>query len=146
MSSFTRAESRKVLIVHADPTMASSLSRILSEAGFDVSVVDPRQGFAEGLLLTTYRPHVVITGYSIGTSTGEPLCSWLLRRTSIPIVGVCDGPETLAGALMLEMGADAYVTTPISPKELVSRINSLLRRCSSSRLRQNGRAEAARQS
>lgn len=59
---------------------------------------------------------------------GDELCIRIRELSPVPIIVLGQGQEEAAGVEFLEMGADAYLPSPLNPRELLARIRSLLRR------------------
>src|SRR5215470_10511227 len=117
----------RVLVVDDDPTVSDVVRRYLERAGYTVALV------ADGVTaLNEYarqRPDLVILDLMLPGLDGLEVCRRLrLQPGSAPIIMLTAlGEETdrIAG---LQMGADDYVTKPFSPRELVLRVQSVLRR------------------
>jgi DNA-binding response OmpR family regulator len=116
-----------VLVVDDDPTVSDVVRRYLERAGFEVALA------ADGVTaLNEYarrRPDLVILDIMLPGLDGLEVCRRLrLQADSAPIIMLTAlGEETdrIAG---LQLGADDYVTKPFSPRELVLRVQSVLRR------------------
>jgi DNA-binding response OmpR family regulator len=116
-----------VLVVDDDPTVSDVVRRYLERAGYGVSLA------ADGVTaLNEYarrRPDLVILDIMLPGLDGLEVCRRLrLQADSAPIIMLTAlGEETdrIAG---LQLGADDYVTKPFSPRELVLRVQSVLRR------------------
>jgi DNA-binding response OmpR family regulator len=117
----------RVLVVDDDPTVSDVVRRYLEHAGHSVALV------ADGVTaLNEYarqRPDLVILDLMLPGLDGLEVCRRLrLQPNSAPIIMLTAlGEETdrIAG---LQIGADDYVTKPFSPRELVLRVQSVLRR------------------
>ena len=116
-----------MLVVDDDPTVSDVVRRYLERAGYGVSLA------ADGVTaLNEYarrRPDLVILDIMLPGLDGLEVCRRLrLQADSAPIIMLTAlGEETdrIAG---LQLGADDYVTKPFSPRELVLRVQSVLRR------------------
>jgi DNA-binding response OmpR family regulator len=117
----------RVLVVDDDPTVSDVVRRYLEHAGYSVALA------ADGVTaLNEYarqRPDLVILDLMLPGLDGLEVCRRLrLHPDSAPIIMLTAlGEETdrIAG---LQIGADDYVTKPFSPRELVLRVQSVLRR------------------
>jgi two-component system response regulator ResD len=67
---------------------------------------------------------------------GLELCRWIRSRSKLPVIMVTARGEEADRIVGLELGADDYVTKPFSPRELVARIRSVLRRSAPELVRQ----------
>ena len=61
---------------------------------------------------------------------GLALCRWIRARSQLPVIMVTALAEEADRLTGLELGADDYLTKPFSPRELVARVNAVLRRAS----------------
>jgi DNA-binding response OmpR family regulator len=117
----------RVLLVEDDATVRDVVSRYLGEAGYDVTqAVDGRAG----LQSTRERlPDVVVLDLMLPGMSGLDVCRALRRdHDRLPILMLTALGEERDRVRGLELGADDYVTKPFSPRELVLRVGSVLRR------------------
>ena len=117
----------RVLLVEDDATVRDVVSRYLGEAGYDVTeAVDGRAG----LQSTRERlPDVVVLDLMLPGMSGLDVCRALRRdHDRLPILMLTALGEEGDRVRGLELGADDYVTKPFSPRELVLRVGSVLRR------------------
>jgi DNA-binding response OmpR family regulator len=114
-----------VLVVDDDPTITDVLHRYLDQAGYDV------QTAADGetaLVAASEPPDLVVLDLMLPGIDGLEVCRRLREKAPVPVIML-----TALGAeddriLGLEVGADDYVAKPFSPRELVLRIEAVLRR------------------
>ena len=113
---------KKVLIVYPPGTERAIMIPALESAGFQVASAED----SEAGLRTLYQicPDTIILADS---PEGQKLCSRIRDFSNAPIIVLGKGDE-LAKVKMLEIGADVYLTKPVSSEELVVRVHSLLRR------------------
>jgi DNA-binding response OmpR family regulator len=117
----------RVLLVEDDPTVRDVVTRYLGEAGYEVTeAVDGRAG----LQSTRDRlPDVVVLDLMLPGMSGLDVCRALRRdHERLPILMLTALGEERDRVRGLELGADDYVTKPFSPRELVLRVGSVLRR------------------
>jgi len=118
---------QRILVVDDDPTVSDVVRRYLERAGFDVVLA------ADGAsALSAYareQPDLVVLDLMLPGMDGLEVCR-RLRATSdnLPIVMLTALGEESDRVLGLQLGADDYVTKPFSPRELVLRVQSVLRR------------------
>ncbi|MFG2981258.1 response regulator transcription factor [Streptomyces sp. NPDC048258] len=123
----------RVLVVDDDPTVSEVVSGYLERAGFTVHRAADGPSALEAA--ARHRPHLVVLDLMLPGMDGLEVCRRLrARENGNPAVAVVmltahgDEEERILG---LEVGADDYVTKPFSPRELVLRVRSVLRRASS---------------
>ncbi|MFF8268404.1 response regulator transcription factor [Streptomyces sp. NPDC016562] len=116
----------RVLVVDDDPTVAEVVTGYLARAGFTV------EHAADGAtaLASAGRtwPDLVVLDLMLPGMDGLDVCRRLRASGPVPVVMLTargDEEDRIAG---LELGADDYVTKPFSPRELVLRVESVLRR------------------
>ena len=123
---------RRVLVVEDDPTVAEVVTGYLSRAGY--ATEHAADGFAALDRAASFRPHLVVLDLMLPGIDGLEVCRRLRRAEegpAIPVVMLTARGEEADRILGLELGADDYVTKPFSPRELVLRIGSVLRRAES---------------
>lgn len=123
---------RRVLVVEDDPTVAEVVTGYLSRAGYTTR--HAADGFAALDGAAEFRPHLVVLDLMLPGIDGLEVCRRLRRADNgpaVPVVMLTARGEEADRILGLELGADDYVTKPFSPRELVLRIGSVLRRAES---------------
>ena len=117
----------RVLVVDDDPTVSDVVRRYLEQAGCEVRLAaDGADGLAA---VASQRPDLVVLDLMMPGIDGLEVCRRLRRQLpDLPIVMLTALGEEADRVLGLEVGADDYVTKPFSPRELVLRIRSVLRR------------------
>jgi DNA-binding response OmpR family regulator len=116
-----------VLVVEDDPAIADLVARYLRRDGFGVQV--EKDGATALAAVRRQRPVAVVLDVGLPTMDGIEVCRTL--RTSgdwTPILFVTARDDEVDRVLGLELGADDYVTKPFSPRELVARVRTVLRR------------------
>jgi DNA-binding response OmpR family regulator len=115
-----------ILVVDDDPQIRSLLTEYLGENGVRVSTAPTGQQMSE--ILGDEAIDLVILDLRLANEDGMAIARSLRERFAIPVVmltGVKDEADRVMG---LELGADDYVTKPFSPRELLARIRTVLRR------------------
>jgi len=117
----------RILIIEGDRSLQKILKRLFSSEGYEVDVVPDE---VAGLEVIGQRPpSVVIVDLRHPGSSGCDLCKKIANLTpGLPLVILSASPDVADKVLLLEMGADDYVTIPFSPRELVARLRALMRR------------------
>ena len=116
----------KILLIHPDLVLREELTFVLQHSGFQVAhVIEGWQALAE-----IYRgcPDLVVMFESCHRLNGDELCVRIRAICQTPIIVLGQDYEEAAGIEFLEMGADAYLASPLNPRELLAWIRSLLRR------------------
>ena len=118
----------RVLIVDDDPDIRRLVRHHLEQAGFEVAAVESgREGLAHSLERT---PDLVVLDLMLPDLDGNEVCRAIRSQAgpALPILMLSARSEEIDRVLGFELGADDYVVKPFSPRELVLRVRSLLRR------------------
>jgi DNA-binding response OmpR family regulator len=116
-----------VLVIDDDSTVAGVVAAYLERAGMDVDVAG--DGPAGLVAAADNRPDIVLLDLMLPGPDGLEVCRQLrLVHPGLPVIMVTARGEEPDRVLGLQIGADDYVTKPFSPRELVLRVQSLLRR------------------
>ncbi|HUY16185.1 MAG TPA: response regulator transcription factor [Acidimicrobiales bacterium] len=115
-----------VLVVEDEESFIDALTIGLDREGFDVSIArDGQQALA---LFAANQFDVVLLDLMLPKMSGLDVCRSIRVTSSVPIIIVSAKGEEVDMVLMLEIGADDYVTKPYRLRELVARIRAVLRR------------------
>ncbi|MBA6438717.1 response regulator transcription factor [Streptomyces sp. GMR22] len=116
----------RVLVVDDDPTVAEVVAGYLGRAGFAVD----RAADGPGALAraAARRPDLVVLDLMLPGMDGLEVCRALRDKGPVPVIMLTARGDEEDRILGLEIGADDYVTKPFSPRELVLRVESVLRR------------------
>ncbi|WP_329137919.1 response regulator transcription factor [Streptomyces sp. NBC_01476] len=120
---------RRVLVVDDDPTVAEVVAGYLDRAGFAVERV--ADGPAAVARVAAARPDLVVLDLMLPGMDGLEVCRRIREDGPLPVVMLTARGDEDDRILGLEVGADDYVTKPFSPRELVLRVESVLRRAGS---------------
>src|SRR5690242_12375295 len=115
-----------ILVVDDEPKIATLARDYLEHAGF--AVVTAADGPAALTTVRQRRPDLVVLDLGLPGLDGLDVTRQLRRDSTIPIVMLTARDDELDKLIGLELGADDYVTKPFSPRELVARIRTVLRR------------------
>ena len=122
----------RILVVEDESDLAELVAFNLRQAGHTVSTAaDGHTALAE---VQRHRPDLVVLDVMLPDITGVEVCRRLRRQETtqaIPVVMLTARGEEVDRVVGFEVGADDYVTKPFSPRELVLRIEAILRRISS---------------
>jgi DNA-binding response OmpR family regulator len=116
-----------ILIVEDDPRMQKVLRRIFTEERYTAVVAgDGRAGLD---LFRSEQPLAVVLDLILPNISGRELCQTLKSIAGdVPIIVLSAITEVADKVLLLELGADDYVTKPFSPRELMARVQAAIRR------------------
>lgn len=115
-----------ILIVDDDAQIRELLSDYLSGFGMKVAAVGDGRHMEEALKKQTFD--LVILDLMLPGEDGLSLCRSLRAKSNIPVLMLTARGETTDRIVGLEVGADDYIAKPFEPRELVARIQSILRR------------------
>jgi DNA-binding response OmpR family regulator len=119
-----------VLVVDDEPMVRDVVSRYLERDGH--RVVTAGDGEAARGLIETEAPSLVLLDVMLpGRTDGLELCRWIRSSSDLPVILLTARVEETDRIVGLELGADDYVTKPFSPRELATRVRTVLRRARS---------------
>jgi len=118
---------QSILVVDDDPTVSDVVRRYLERAGYQVRLAADGHGALASFARD--RPDLVVLDLMLPGIDGLEVCRRLRTGADgVPIVMLTALGEESDRVLGLQLGADDYVTKPFSPRELVLRVQSVLRR------------------
>ena len=121
----------RIALVGRDRALQRILRRLFSLEGYEVDVIP--EGAACLEMLHQRLPSAVILDLPRPGSSGCDLCREIANLVpDLPLVILSASSKVADKVLLLEMGADDYVTIPFSPRELIARFRALIRRASRS--------------
>lgn len=115
-----------ILICDDNETIHQTLQLYLKEAGF--RVVSAYDGAAALEMLKTNKVDLVILDIMMPKMFGTEVCRQIRKNSELPIIILSAKVDEADRIVGLELGADDYVTKPFSPKEVVTRVRTVLRR------------------
>jgi two-component system OmpR family response regulator len=116
----------RVLVVDDDPHIREVIRVALRKAG--MSVAEARDGKDALTRFAGERPDLIVLDIGMPEFDGLDVCREIRKSSDVPILFLSARDEEIDRILGLEIGGDDYVTKPFSPRELVARINVILRR------------------
>ncbi len=120
--------SAKILIVEDDFEIGNLLASTIQESGMLPTVAE--DGSVMQSLLRSNSYDLIILDVMLPGEDGLSICKRIRSERTIPIILLTALGEEVDRIVGLEVGADDYITKPFSPREVVARIRSLLRRAS----------------
>lgn len=116
-----------ILVIEDDPRMQKVLRRIFTDEHYNVAIAGDGQMGLD--LFRSEHPSAVVLDLIIPRISGRELCQTFKSISSeIPIIILSAISEVVDKVLLLELGADDYVTKPFSPRELTARVQAAIRR------------------
>ena len=115
----------RLLLVEDDPTLIRMLTRFLTEENFQVSYVTGQSAAIEKLECAA--SDLALVDISLSEGNGFAVCS-RAKELGVPVIFLTASGDEYSVVTGLDMGADDYISKPYRPRELVSRIRSVLRR------------------
>jgi len=122
----TRSAHGHILIVEDEPRLAVILGDYLAAAGYTHHWV--AAGTQAVPAFHAQQPDLVLLDLMLPGRDGVDICRELRRDHATPIIMVTARAEEVDRLLGLEIGADDYICKPFSPREVVARVNAVLRR------------------
>ena len=116
----------QILVVDDDPHICEVICFALEKAG--MSTVTASNGADALAAFTRVEPDLVILDVGMPDMDGLEVCRCIRKSADTPIVFLSARDEEIDRILGLEIGGDDYVTKPFSPRELVARVNVILKR------------------
>lgn len=117
---------KQILIIDDDKDLSMIISDLLESYGYGVTCApDSETAF---LLLSDNIFHLILLDINLPDSTGFELCRELRHVSSVPIIFASARTSETDRITGLDIGGDDYLPKPYSMKELLSRINALIRR------------------
>lgn len=120
----------KILLVEDDVTIVTKLSEFLSSEGFEVLHTDGQRGAIE--LLGENVFDIALLDVTLADGNGFALCAKIKADYDMPVVFLTASDDEYSTVTGLDIGADDYIAKPFRPRELLSRIRSVLRRAGKS--------------
>lgn len=127
MTVLKNANTTKILIVEDDPHILLGLEEVLKSEGFEVSSCNRGDRALDAV--AKHKPSLLVLDIMLPGLNGYDVCKQLrARKLTIPILMLTAKSQELDKVVGLDVGADDYVAKPFGVRELLARINALLRR------------------
>ncbi|HEI8867563.1 two-component system response regulator BaeR [Serratia sp. AKBS12] len=123
----TQNQPLQIMIVEDEPKLGQLLVDYLQAAGYATRWLT--NGSEVVAAVHQQPPALILLDLMLPGSDGLSVCRELRRFTELPIVMVTAKIEEIDRLLGLEIGADDYICKPYSPREVVARVKTILRRC-----------------
>src|SRR6202161_989967 len=116
----------RILVVEDDPAVQKALRRLFESEGYAVEIQANGQSALESF--QAMPPAVVILDLRLPKLSGSDVCKEIKAQApTLPIIVLSATSDVSDKVLLLEWGADDYVTKPFSPRELLARVRAALR-------------------
>ena len=121
------ANAERILVIEDDRAVQKALKRLFEGEGFTVDVAG---NGATGLeMFRAATPAVIVLDLRLPGMSGQDVCREISQvAPSLPIIILSARTEVMDKVLLLELGAHDYVTKPFSPRELLARVRTAMRR------------------
>ncbi|MDE5462907.1 response regulator transcription factor [Bradyrhizobium sp. CSS354] len=116
----------RILIVDDEGHIREVIRVALEKAGMDV--IEARDGKEALSRFAADKPDLIVLDIGMPEFDGLDVCREVRKSSDVPILFLSARDEEIDRILGLEIGGDDYVTKPFSPRELVARVNVILRR------------------
>lgn len=117
---------KKVLLVEDNETIVMGLKYSLEQEGFQVisakSIMESKEKLKEEKI------DLILLDVSLPDGNGFDICKEIKQNSDVPVIFLTAQDEETSVVLGLDLGADDYIVKPFRTRELISRINSVLRR------------------
>ncbi|WP_444659516.1 response regulator [Caproiciproducens sp. R2] len=117
---------KRILVVDDEPKIVEVVTSYLEKSGYAVRGVFSGKEAHESF--EREKPSLVILDWMLPDTTGEEICRTLRQKSDVPIIMLTAKVEEEDILHGLQIGADDYVTKPFSPRQLVARVEAVLRR------------------
>ena len=117
----------RILVIEDDPRIQKSLQRLFIAEGYEVKVAGDGKTGLEQVKLAA--PAAIVLDLMLPDASGRDLCKSIKQSNpEVPVLILSAVSEVADKVLLLELGADDYVTKPFSPRELLARVQAAMRR------------------
>lgn len=121
---------KNILVVDDDPHIREVIQFALEKAGMQVTIAN--DGVQALEKFNKYSCDLIVLDINMPEMDGLECCREIRKTSEIPILFLSSRDDEIDRILGLEIGGDDYVTKPFSPRELVARINAILKRTKAS--------------
>jgi two-component system alkaline phosphatase synthesis response regulator PhoP len=123
----------KILVIEDDRAVQRALKHLFESEDYGVELV--AHGAAALQAFRSSTPDLVILDLRLPGIPGRDVCREIKKESpSVPVIVLSAKTEVSDKVLLFELGADDYITKPFSPRELLARVRSAIRRTSGTRL------------
>jgi DNA-binding response OmpR family regulator len=117
----------RILVVEDDHAVQKALKRLFEAERFEIEISGDGKSALEAFRKAT--PSAVVLDLRLPMMSGRDVCREIKQQApSLPIIVLSAASDVADKVLLLELGADDYVTKPFSPRELLARVRAAMRR------------------
>jgi DNA-binding response OmpR family regulator len=127
LTNFPEASMSLILVIEDDPRIQRALRRQFAAEGYEVHIEG--EGPSGLAAAKSMKPAIVVLDLMLPGLSGRTICREIKEWSpDLPVIVVSAISEVADKVLLLETGADDYVTKPFSPRELLARVQAAMRR------------------
>lgn len=116
----------KILIVDDEPSIVESIKYNLQKEGFSTATAaDGREALE---VFEREKPNLIVLDLMLPNLSGQEVCKYVRKKSQVPIIMLTAKGNELDRVVGFEIGADDYIIKPFSMRELVARVQAVLRR------------------
>src|SRR6516225_11996835 len=116
----------RILVVEDDHAVQKALKHLFQTEGFEIEITGDGKSALEAFRRAT--PSAIVLDLRLPVMSGRDVCREIKQQSpSVPIIVLSAASDVSDKVLLLELGADDYVTKPFSPRELLARVRAALR-------------------
>jgi DNA-binding response OmpR family regulator len=117
----------KILVVEDDRAVQNALKRLFASNGYNVEIAGTGTAGLESVRAAL--PSAVVLDLRLPGMAGQDVCREIKNASpGLPVIVLSASTDVVDKVLLLEIGADDYVTKPFSPRELLARVQASMRR------------------
>lgn len=117
---------KKILLVEDNETIVIGLKYSLEQEGF--AIISAKTKLEAEDIISKQEVDLVLLDITLPDGNGFDICKFIKEKQDVPVIFLTAQDEETSVVIGLDLGADDYITKPFRTRELISRINSVLRR------------------
>lgn len=117
---------KKILLVEDNETIVIGLKYSLEQEGF--AIISAKTKLETEDIISKQEVDLVLLDITLPDGNGFDICKFIKEKQDVPVIFLTAQDEETSVVIGLDLGADDYITKPFRTRELISRINSVLRR------------------
>lgn len=117
-----------ILLVEDDKGIVTNLTEFLKKEGFSITAVNGQKKALDLLETSANNFDLLLLDVSLADGNGFAVCQAAKSTTELPVIFLTASGDEFSVVTGLDLGADDYIAKPFRPRELISRINNIMRR------------------